>query len=144
MKIRHFLTAALVVSGFAAGLASNHRTADSAGFAGKCYIAPFGESYSRAAAVFTGEVVSEDKTGDTRRFVLRVDKYWKGKISKEIEIFVNENARYQAWFKKGGTYLIFASADDAGKLRVGRCSRSKDVEFASEDLKKLGKGKTPR
>ena len=61
-----------------------------------------------------------------------------------FEIHVYETSRFQAWFKKGGKYLIYAPADEDGKLRVGRCSRSRDVENAEEDLQKLGKGKIPR
>lgn len=144
MKIRYVLTAAFLVSAFAAGVASDRASVESAGFTRKCYISPFNEAFSRASAVFSGEVISEEKIGDTRRFVFRVEKYWKGKDASKIEISVNENARYQAWFKEGGRYLIFANADSDGSLVVGRCSRSKDLEFAAEDLKKLGKGKIPR
>ena len=86
----------------------------------------------------------EEKDGDTRTFDFKVEKYWKGADAERVEILVYETARYQAWFKKSGKYLIYATADEDGKLRVGRCSRSRDLENAEEDLQKLGKGKVPR
>ncbi len=94
--------------------------------------------------MFVGEVVGDEKNGDVRRVDFKVEKYWKGANTKRLEIYVYETARFQTWFKKGGKYLIYAPEDEDGKLRVDRCSRSRDVEFAEEDLQKLGEGKIPR
>lgn len=110
----------------------------------KCAISSFENAFRNSAEVFLGEVTSETKEGDERTFVFEVERYWKGAGAKKIEIRVYETARYQAWFKKGETYLIYAARDtDDNHLRVGRCSRSREEGYASEDLKKLGAGKRP-
>ena len=88
--------------------------------------------------------MSDEKSGDVRTFEFKVEKYWKGSMKKKVEIFVYETRRFQAPFEKGGKYLIYAGADDEGKLGVSRCSRSRDFESVEEDLQKLGKGKIPR
>jgi hypothetical protein len=145
MKIRFIIALAIVFSSIVFGFSSNFQTAESAvDFNSKCAITSFQSAYSQSKAVFAGEVVSEGKDGDTRTFDFKVEKYWKGADSKNVEILVYETARYQAWFKKGGKYLIYATADEDGKLHVGRCSRSRDLEIAGDDLQKLGKGKIPR
>ena len=144
MKIRFVIALAAVFSAIGVGFSSNFQTAESAAnLGGKCAIPNFQAAYRGAKAVFVGEVVGEEKTGDTRVFDLKVEKYWKGANAKRIRIYVYETARYQAWFKEGGRYLIYADADTDGKLHVGRCSRSRDAADA-EDLPKLGKGKIPR
>jgi len=145
MKIRFCVVLALFVIGLT--LSSGFQTAKSANESNagaKCAIPPFQQAYQQAQAVFVGEVVGEEKTGDVRAFDFRVEKYWKGAGAKRVEIRVYETARFQAWFKKGGKYLIYAFAGEDDELRVGRCSRSRDIEFAEDDLQKLGKGNIPR
>jgi len=146
MKIRFIIALAAVISAIGFGFSSNYQMAESAGGAlnSKCAIPSFQSAYGQAKAVFVGEVVGEEKQGDIRTFDFKVEKYWKGADAGHVEILVYETARYQAWFKKGGKYLICADTDEDGKLHVGRCSRSRDVEDAEEDLQKLGKGKIPR
>lgn len=140
MKIRFVVALAAVFSAISIGFSSNFRTAESAS---KCAVPNFQTAYRQSKAVFIGEVVGDEKTGDTRIFELKVEKYWKGVSRKRVRLYVYETARYQAWFEKGGRYLIYADTDEDGNLRVGRCSRSREAEDA-EDLPKLGKGKIPR
>jgi hypothetical protein len=146
MKIRFIIALAAVFAAIGFGVSSSFQTAESAGGAlnSKCAIPSFQTAYGQAKAVFVGEVAAEEKQGDIRTFDFKIEKYWKGADAQNIEILVYETARYQAWFKTGGKYLIYADADEGGKLHVGRCSRSRDVEGAEEDLQKLGKGKIPR
>lgn len=147
MKIRIFIALAAVFSALGFGVSSNFQTANGAhrvNFGARCAIQPFQTAYSGSKAVFIGEVVSDEKNGDVRTFEFKVEKYWKGAVKKKTKVLVYENARFQAWFRKGGKYLIYANADDKGRLSVSRCSRSRDLEFAEEDLQKLGKGKIPR
>lgn len=147
MKIRFIVAFAVVFSAICIIFSSNFRTTESAGsvsLSSKCAIATFQSAYQQSKAVFVGEVVSEEKNGDTKTFDFKVEKYWKGKDAKSIEIDVYETSRYQAFFKEGEKYLIYATADENGKLRVGRCSRSRDVDNAGDDLRQLGKGKIPR
>jgi len=147
MKIRVFIALAAVFSVIGFGFLSNFQTANGANranFGAKCAVPTFENAYRQAKSVFVGEVVGEEKSGDVRTFEFKVEKYWKGSAAKRIKIHVYETARFQAWFKKNGRYLIYADADEKGRLRVYRCSRSRDIEFAEEDLPKLGKGKIPR
>jgi hypothetical protein len=147
MKIRFMIALAAVFSAIGVGLSSNIQTTESAVSFNremKCRIAPFKEAYEQSKAVFVGEVVGDEKNGDTRTFDFKVEKYWKGADVKNIEINIYETARFQAWFKKGEKYLVYATAGDDGKLHVGRCSRSRDAEESDEDLQQLGKGKVPR
>lgn len=145
MKIRFVIALAVVLSAFGFGFLPNHQKAESApGFGAKCAISSFENAFRQSKAVFLGEVVEEEKQGDNRSFNFKVEKYWKGADAKNVEIQVYETARYQAWFKKGGKYLVYAAEDGEGVLRVGRCSRSRDAEYAEEDLRKLGEGKIPR
>ncbi len=110
----------------------------------KCRVFTFDEAYDYAKAVFVGKVLSEEKRGDVRYFEFEVEKYWKGANKKKIVIGVYETMRYQANFKTGERYLIYANADSEGELRVGRCSRSRSADGAKEDLEKLGAGKKPQ
>ena len=147
MKIRFIIAFTAVFSAIGVGFSSNFQTAESASrvkFGGKCAIPAFRSAYSQSKAVFVGEVVGEEKNGDLRSFDFKVEKYWKGADARRVEVLVYETARFQAWFKKGEKYLIYAPADENGKLRVYRCSRSRDVDNAEEDLQKLGEGKSPR
>ncbi len=147
MKMRSVIASTAVFSAIGFGLSSNIRTTQSAVVLNKeikCRIAPFQEAYREAKAVFVGEVVGEEKNGDTRTFDFKVEKYWKNADTQNIEINVYETARYQAWFKKGEKYLVYAGGGEDGKLSVGRCSRSREAEGADEDLRQLGKGKIPR
>ena len=97
-----------------------------------------------SGAVFAGEVLSESKNGSERTFEFLVKRYWKGAGKKKIKVSVHESARYQAWFEVGKSYLVFAGADEDGRLYDSRCSGSKLLSEASEDLKALGRAKIPR
>lgn len=147
MKIRFVVALAAVWAAGAFVFSSNFQTAISARRAksgAKCAIQTFEKAFAQSKAVFVGEVVGEEKNGDIRTFDFKIEKYWKGADAEHVEILVYETARFQAWFKKGGKYLIYAPEDPDGKLRVYRCSRSRNIEFAEEDFQKLGKGKIPR
>ena len=113
-------------------------------FSEKCAIANFNNAFRESKVVFTGKVVKEEKNGDTRTFEFAVDKYWKGKTGKRINIYVYETMRYQAWFKAGESYLVYAYEDGDRKLNAGRCSRSNSLDQAGQDLRKLGGGKKPK
>ena len=147
MKIRNAFAFAVVFSAIGVFLSSNIQTTESAVSFNKemkCAILPFQRAFQESKSVFVGNVVSEEKNGDTKTFKFEIEKYWKGGDKQNIEINVYETARYQAFFKKGERYLIYATADEDGKLRDGRCSRSRDLDNADEDLRQLGKGKIPR
>ncbi len=109
----------------------------------KCAIPKFERALNQAESVFVGEVLSQKTEGSTKIFELKVEKFWKGVDDEKITVFVNETFRHQAQFKVGESYLVFAEADDDGKLYDRRCSRTKNMENdfgdLKDDLKKLGK-----
>lgn len=107
----------------------------------KCAIPSFTRAYQDSNAIFAGKVINVRTEGDERIFTLQVEKYWKGKKSKTLEVRYYETSYYQAWLKVGGRYLVFARKNDNGTLSDSRCSLTKDYSQASAELKKLGKGK---
>ena len=112
----------------------------------KCATPKFKVEYDNSRAVFVGEVIEDRKEGNTRYFVFKVRKFWKGVKSETIEVSVNENRRFQAPFKMGKTFLVFAKANNEDGLYDGRCSHSAGIGGYSstlkDDLEKLGKAKT--
>ncbi len=136
--------------------------------AGSCFACMCGEtptvaeSRDNALMVFSGRVVeSEYRDGAifpdgkragaelTARFT--IDRWWKGSPIPEIFLFTEQ---YQAAdhsisvstcayrFEVGKRYLVYAGFF-FGRLRAIYCSRTSEIEKASEDLKLLGKGRTP-
>ncbi len=145
MKIRFVLVFAAVFLAIGIFLSSDFQTTESAGLVNsKCFVRSFKTNYRQSKAVFVGEVVNDEKNGDIRTFKFNVEKYWKGANTKNVEVNAYETRRYQAGFKKGEKYLIYAGVDENGKLQIGRCSRSVEAANATKDLEQLGKGKIPR
>lgn len=110
----------------------------------KCAIPSFQTAFEQAKTIFAGKVLSVEKNGDTKTFEFEIARYWKGAGKRKVKINVYETSRYQAFFKKGEKYLVFAGAKEDGKFYVARCSRSKEMSEASEDLELLGEAKSPR
>lgn len=141
MKSRFILIPAIILSALGAGLSSNFQDTE---VSAKCKVPTVRGAFQSAKAVFAGEVTSEEKTGDVVTYKFEVEKYWKGESKNEIEIFVYETRRYRASFKEGEKFLVYAIADEEGRLTIRRCSRSRDVRYAEDDLRELGAGKTPK
>jgi hypothetical protein len=147
MNSKLIAACAVVFLAIVFGFSSNQAKAEnfiSAGDSRKCAIPAFKDAFGASSAVFVGKVKSEKKTGDVRVFEFEVEKYWKGSKKKKVKISVYETTRFQAWFKVGEKYLVYAAGGEDGTLHVGRCSRSRDAGEASEDLQKLGEGKRPK
>ena len=144
MKNRILFSCALVFSAFVIGLSSNAQKAESRKSGAKCAVFAVKRALESSKAVFAGEVISEEKHGDIKTFKFMVEKYWKGADRKEVEIFVYQTARYQSPFKEGEKFLVYATGDEDGRLTVSRCSRSRALEYAEDDIKQLGEGKTPK
>jgi hypothetical protein len=111
----------------------------------KCKVQNVKNAYTNSKAVFVGEVLRVTEENGVKTFTFRVKKNWKGAKSKEIEVKAQETMRYQAWFKVGEKYLVYASGSDTDeeseKLWERRCSRTKRLADASEDIKELGEAK---
>ena len=108
-----------------------------------CAFSPVQAEYKRSKAVFVGKVINVVEKGDSKIYEFRVSKYWKGVKGKKIKITTGDTMRFEPNYQMGKSYLIYAYAGD-GTLRTGKCSRGSQVEYAKEDLKLLGKGKTVR
>jgi hypothetical protein len=111
---------------------------------GRCAIMDVKTALRASSAIFAGRVLSETKNGSEKTFEFRVEKYWKGVGKKKVKVSVQETARFQAWFRVGESYLVFARDGEDGRLRDYRCSASKLLSEASKDLKALGRAKIPR
>lgn len=108
--------------------------------AGKCGVPGVDAAYQYSKAVFVGEIIKVVEDGDIKTFIFRVEKNWKGADGEEIKINVQETARYQAWFEVGEKYLVYARGSEKNeKLWEIRCSRSKSLADASEDIAELGR-----
>ena len=112
----------------------------------KCATLAFEKAYKRAGAVFVGNVLNISKEGNTKTVKFKVIKYWKGIEKTIVTVSVYENPRFQAPYKEGKRYLVFAKSKEKSGFWDGRCSRSRDIEGFSpslkDDLKALGKSKT--
>ena len=116
--------------------------AESAVSNGKCRVPTVEAAYLYSKAVFVGEITKVVEDGDTKTFTFKVEKNWKGANGKEIEINVRETARYQAWFEVGEKYLVYARGSEKDeKLWETRCSRSKRLSDAAEDIAELDRAK---
>jgi hypothetical protein len=108
----------------------------------RCLIEPksIKVALKNSTAVFSGEVL-EIRSGVTflqARF--RVERSWKGVEAEQVSV-LNENTAESPHYRVGEKYLVFAGFRD-GKLFTGNCSRTKRMEYAEEDLKQLGEGKS--
>jgi len=108
---------------------------------GRCAVANLKTEYANSKAVFVGEVLNVASDGDVKTFTFKIEKRWKGATAgKTIKIDVQETTRYQAWFAVGEKYLVFARGSETDeKLWERRCSRTKSLENASEDISELEK-----
>jgi hypothetical protein len=102
-----------------------------------------------AKAVFVGEVIGlREATREDERhhsapyvFQIRVERYWKGVKTQEIDISamgVTRGGCCDIALSEGHKYLIYV----VGKSLSTGCTRTRPLEQASEDLKILGPGKT--
>lgn len=116
--------------------------------------------FDAATAVFQGRVIGKEerelphpigpvKKSQVFRFI--VEQWWKGENEKEAEVHImkieTSKGRYtfapeSFIFKEGKPYLVYAFGDKA-MLVTSRCTRTKNIERAQEDLNLLGKGQKP-
>ena len=95
------------------------------------------EAFEKAASVFSGEVVMLDRF--TVKF--RVERIWKGPVTKEITMltgakdngdgtFTTSSCDYR--FTKGERYLVWAYGFPAG-LKTDTCSRTAKMKDAAKE-----------
>jgi hypothetical protein len=96
------------------------------------------EELQRKDAVFSGEVISRDFISAKVEF--KVEKFWKGPRAKEISLkYIGSDCTYP--FVVGKKYLVYAFGKEI--LETDICTRTKELDKASDDLKELGEGKEP-
>ena len=94
------------------------------------------EELRRVDAVFSGEVRSVNR----ERIEFKVEKIWKGPRAKRISIKY-ELSTCTYVFVEGKKYLVYAYGKEIFSTHV--CTRTKELDKASGDLKELGEGKEP-
>jgi hypothetical protein len=93
-----------------------------------------------STAVFLGEVFEIRSGVNFLQARFRVKRSWKGVEAEQVSV-LTENTAESPHYRVGEKYLVFAGIRD-GKLFTGNCSRTKRLEYAEEDLKQLGEGKS--
>ncbi len=105
-------------------------------------------AFDRATAVFSGIVVSLEgpinviSSADPVTATFQIDKVWKGPQQSEITITTaisSVSCGYE--FQIGQWYLVYANGAE-NNIQVDRCSRTKPLFQADEDLNFLGEGHT--
>lgn len=107
------------------------------------------EEMARFATVFQGRVVSvrELDGGDAApagrgqlNVEFEVETVWKGNVGQSINLTtVRDAAACGISFVVGDTYVVYAEDDST----VHRCSRTRPLSEAAEDLAELGEGQSP-
>jgi hypothetical protein len=94
------------------------------------------EELQRKDAVFSGEVTSINR----ERIEFKVEKLWKGHRARKASIrYEQSDCTYL--FVVGKKYLVYANGKEI--LETDKCTRTKELDKASDDLKELGEGKEP-
>jgi hypothetical protein len=100
------------------------------------------QKIEQAQSVFSGKVIG--RTATKIRF--KVQMWWKGARYSEISLYSDSKVitSCDISFKSGETYLIYAFTSSPGnKLETNLCAGTKKLTSADEDLKILGRGKSP-
>jgi hypothetical protein len=109
------------------------------------------DSLKKADAVFSGRVESISN----KRATLKIEQVWKGELSDEVVMLLGGSTfkpRRKATIKfpftscdyefdVGERYLIYASRMGGKYFRTWRCTRTRRLQDAGEDLRELGPGK---
>ena len=108
----------------------------------RCLIEPksIKGALKNSTAVFSGEVLEIRSGVNFLQARFRVEHSWKGVEAEQVSV-LTENTAESPHYRVGEKYLVFA-AIRGGKLFTGNCSRTKSLEYAEEDLKQLGEGKS--
>jgi len=96
------------------------------------------EELRRKDAVFSGEVSEINR--ESGKIEFKVERFWKGPRAKKISIKY-EISTCTFVFYVGKSYLVYAYGE--GVLETDTCTRTRDLDKASDDLKELGEGEEP-
>ena len=106
------------------------------------------QAFERAGAVFEGTVTSIVSEGsqpdDSTQVELTVARSWKGVEADRVTVTTAGNEAVCGYrFAQDETYLVYASKNEDGELRVSLCSRTQPLSRAAKDLEALGVSKPP-
>ena len=108
----------------------------------KCAQQSAGRKLKQSEAVFVGEVVavSRDTAKRTMAINFKVEEYWKGVTYREVLVVSTLPGPGSCGLavEVGEKFLVYASRNR--QLQTSLCS-SRPLKDATDDLKKLGKGK---
>lgn len=115
---------------------------------------PPAEALEGADAVFSGTVVSVDNSFrdsdygriPQRRVAVELDRVWKGceavegeERPRRVELVTGSGGGDCGYdFQEGERYLVYAHEGSDGTLTTGICSRTANLENATDDLAALG------
>ena len=119
-------------------------------YACKCAVAGSpSEELAKSGMVFQGQVVSiiELEAGvgtptSAGRLSIEfdVETVWKGSVAQSMNLMTNrDTASCGVSFEEGATYVIYSEGDSS----VHRCSRTRSLSEATQDLAELGQGQAP-
>ena len=100
-----------------------------------------------ARAIFSGKVLEVVRKPENHEVVVkfRVDKSWKGNVSKQMTITTGADSAMCGYnFEVGKSYLIYAQGSDTSSLQTNICTRTAQYAAAKADIKVLGRAKIPR
>jgi hypothetical protein len=97
------------------------------------------EALDEATAVFTGRIVEATPTDVERGFDYKIEVHqvWKGVSSEHVFVNTDDVAMCGLYMEVGKNYLVYAYGEP-GDLWSHNCSRSREVDFAAEDIAALG------
>lgn len=111
-----------------------------------CYCFPinltFTNQIEKSAMIFTGKVISIEKSENHAKVIFNVEEKLKGVTSTRIELNTSPLDRCDYYFEIGKSYLVYTSSDDnSGKFTAKQCSRTrpKKNKQARKDLARLRK-----
>jgi hypothetical protein len=119
-----------------------------------CYVSVAEDGRATSAeVVFQGTVMAEPEPESvdplnnyvySYRYQLRVDRYFKGRMGRDLEIISEESGAGCGYpFESGRSYLVYADFADDGSLGVSLCSITRPLESAGQALALLGNGVPP-
>jgi hypothetical protein len=110
---------------------------------------PAGENSANADAVFAGNVTRISEGIDDSSVVaggfhfesvtFEVTTVWKG-VSQAEFVVKDYSTDCGVDFQEGGSYLVYADADDNLALSTSRCMGTKPLSTANDDITALGQG----
>lgn len=96
------------------------------------------EELNTSSAVFSGRVIMINQVSEIEKQVkFCIKDIWKGTVSKYYQVKTCVNSACCGFdFEFGKTYLVYAHRQE-GRLWVSLCSRTKNINYADEDLNAL-------